>query len=346
MDFARYATWEINLERLRQKRCKKLKIKGSSSHAGQAQIFRIFDRGTKKHPGDLGLWFSYLQYTREAKASKKFETVLTSAIRLHCTKPELWLYAAKWALEEQADMRSARSYMQKGTRFCTMSKELWIEYAKLEMIYLKKIALRRRILGLDGSAVEQVDAEEVLNEEEGFDADADVIAFPDFKAPSLRPSMYKAVQVDDEAKKDPYNTPALQGAIPMAIFDAAQKQPFYTLAVAEAFFDMFTAFTHVPCLPKILQHVIDSMMTSAGSDPASCFCYIRHPVIGIQYNSAEFPAALITALERLWASLETTKDKGKLSQKVMSWFEPILALQELDPGIKKALEQSIRKLTV
>lgn len=334
----------MNLERLRQKRCKKLKIKGSSSHAGQAQIFRIFDRGTKKHPGDLGLWFSYLQFTRDVKASKKFETVLTSAIRLHCTKPELWLYAAKWALEEQADMRGARGYMQKGTRFCTTSKELWIEYAKLEMIYLKKIALRRRVLGLDGAGQEE--AEQALKEDEeaGFDANADEIAFPEFKTPSLRPNMYKAVQVDDEAHMDPYETPALQGAIPMAIFDAAQKQPFWSPAAGEAFFDMFIAFSQVPCIPKILQHVLDSIMASSPSDPASCFCYLRHPVVGVRYDSAEFPAALITSLERSWTSLETTKDKTKLSQKVVGWLKPVLEFQDLDPGIRTALSQTIRKL--
>src|SRR5690349_9122700 len=36
VDFARYAAWEISLEHLRQKRYKRLRIKGSSVHSGQA----------------------------------------------------------------------------------------------------------------------------------------------------------------------------------------------------------------------------------------------------------------------------------------------------------------------
>lgn len=339
IDFARYAAWEIGLENLRAKRCKRLRIKGSTSHAGQARIYNIFDRGTKKHPGDVALWMSYLEYTRAAKANKKFKTILTAAIRLHPTKSELWLYAARVTLESEADMNGARSYMQRGTRFCTTSKDLWIEYAKLEMIYLAKIAMRRRILGLDVEDTEE-DAMEVdeAADDTGFATSEDMIAIPDFKTNSMRPSAIAKVEVDSEATKDPMTTPALNGAIPLAIFDAARKQPFFCASAAEAFFDMFAAFSQVRCLSKILQHVLDAMVELYPIDPFTSNCYTRQPIVGISPLSAEFAVALGVSLARLKDSMGKVKNKAELAKRTRAWTAPILELEDLDPGIRVVLQ--------
>jgi U3 small nucleolar RNA-associated protein 6 len=336
----------MSLERLRQKRCKRLGIKGSSAHAGQARIFLIFDRGTRKHLGDLGLWMSYLEYAREVKAIKKFKTVLTSALRLHPTKAALWLYAAKWALALESDMDGARSYMQRGTRFCTRSKELWIEYAKLEMIYLAKISTRRRILGLDRSQAIEAPAEvtEDAEGDTGFTTSEDVIHVPDFKAHALQSTLMEGVKVDTEAVNDPMTTPALNGAIPLAIFDHAKKQPFFSAAVAEEFFTMFASFTQVHCLPKVLQHVVDSMMDAYPTDPSSCNCYIRQPTLGIDPLNAEFPMALAMSLDRIKESRDKTSDREKLSRKIRAWVEPVLAVDGLDVGIETVLRHTLRKL--
>lgn len=319
-----------------------MRIKGSAAHTGQARIFSIFDRGTKKHPGDVALWMSYLECAREAKATKKFKTILTAAIRLHPTKSELWLYAARYALENEADMNGARSYMQRGTRFCIQSKDLWIEYAKLEMIYLAKIAMRRRILGLDVDNL--AEAADEMDETEDFPSSKDMITIPDFKPNGLRPSMIESVKVDSEATKDPMTTPALQGAIPIAIFDAARKQPFFCPSAAEDFFNMFALFPQVRCLPKILQHVLDSRVELYSTDACTCNCYIRQPLVGINPNTPEFPGALGSCLDRLKESMEKTKDKAELAKKTRAWIEPILALEELDPGILTVLTHTVRKL--
>ncbi|CZT01387.1 hypothetical protein WAI453_006895 [Rhynchosporium graminicola] len=344
VDFARYAAWEIGLENLRHKRCKRMKIKGSTSHTGQARIFKIFDRGTQKHPGDVALWMSYLEYCKQAKATKKFKTVLTAAIRLHPLKAELWLYAARWSLEAEADMKEARSFMSRGARFCTMSKDLWIEWAKLEMIYLAKIAMRRRILGIDEeeNAVDAMEVEGAGNES-AFGSE-DVVAIPDFKMNVMRPSMLEGVKVDTEASQDPMNTPALQGAIPLAIFDEAKKQQFFNASVAADFFDMFAVFTQVRCLPKILQHVLDVLADSYPVDPSTCDCYNKQPLVGIDPTSPEFPVALGIFLDRLNETMEKTKDKSALAKKTKAWVEPILLIGELDPAIKTVLQHTMRKL--
>jgi U3 small nucleolar RNA-associated protein 6 len=288
---------------------------------------------------------SYLEYTRQEKATKKFKSVLTSAIRLHPTKSELWLYAARWTLESEADMNGARSYMQRGTRFCTQNRDLWIEYAKLEMIYLAKIAMRRKILGLDGDeSVETLENTGGATDDGTFSTTADVIAIPNFTTNAIPPSMIEGGKVDSEAAKDPITTPALNGAIPLAIFDAARKQPFFCPAAAEDFFDMFASFTQVRCLPKILQHVLDSVLESFPRDSCTCSCYIRQPVLGIEPTSPEFPIAVGSTLDRLKESMETVKDKAELSKKMKAWFGQILGLEELDPGIQTVIRHTIQKL--
>ncbi|KAI6709153.1 hypothetical protein JHW43_008312 [Diplocarpon mali] len=345
VDFARYAAWEIVLENLRAKRCKRLKIKGSTTHTGQARIFKIFDRGTQKHPGDVALWMSYLEYAKQVKATRKFKTILTAAIRLHPLMAELWLYAARYSLEVEADMKEARSYMSRGARFCTRNKDLWIEWAKLEMIYLAKIALRRRILGIDveDTTDDAMEIEDTANET-AFASTEDVIAVPDFKINTIRPSVLGQVQVDAEAAQDPINTPALQGAIPLAIFEEAKKQQFFNASVAADFFDMFASFTQVQCLQKILQHVLDTLTVTHPFDPFACSCYNKQPLVGIESSSPEFPVALSSALDRLKESMEKTNDKKELANKTRSWIEPLLELDELDPGIKTVLQHTIRNL--
>jgi U3 small nucleolar RNA-associated protein 6 len=289
---------------------------------------------------------TYLQYTKTSKALRKFKTVLTSALRMHPTKASLWLYAARSALELDSDMDGARSYMQRGTRFCPASRELWIEFAKLEMFYLAKISARRRILGLDKSRQIEPpkDVEQSAEEEVGFADDADEIRIPDFKQDTLQSGMMEGVKVDTDAAQDPMNTPALNGAIPIAIYDHVRKQPFFNMGVAEEFFDMFASFTQVHCVTKILQHVVDSMNDAQATDPSAANCYIRQPVAGVDVHTAEFPVALALALERLKQCQQTTTDIGQLSSKVTAWMEQLLAVNGLDEGIATVIQHTLRKL--
>ncbi len=288
---------------------------------------------------------SYLEFARQVKATNKFKTVLTAAVRLHCTAAGLWLYAARWALEVEADMSSARSYMQRGTRFCTQDMDLWLEYAKLEMIYIAKVTSRRRILGIDGSVSTQ--ALEVnpgeIPEDPGLTTSEDVISILDSET-QIHPSTLDKVDVDAEAISDPMQTPALNGAIPLAIFDHAKKQPFYNADVAEVFFNMFSAFLGIAALPKIIQHVVDSMMDQFPEEPSTWVCFLKQPAVGIHPLSAEFPTALLESLERLKTSLNKVDVQPKFSKKIEAWLVPILALKDLDPGIDKVLRFHLRKL--
>lgn len=211
-DYARYATYEMNLDNLRKKRCKRLGVK-STTFSGQRTIFFILDRATKKFPGDMGLWMQYIQYCQKEKANKKLGKIFTQVLRLKPREYGLWVLAAKYYAEEQGDMSSARSYMQRGLRFCNDAKELYLEYAKLEMVYLAKLAARRKILGLDET-----------RKESDVPEDENMIALPSVSVEDIDPEANKGVEeVNAAALQKLASAPAFTGAIPKAIFDAAMS---------------------------------------------------------------------------------------------------------------------------
>ncbi|KAI9878672.1 MAG: U3 snoRNP protein [Pleopsidium flavum] len=333
-DYARYAGFEMNLESLRRKRVKRLGVK-ITGHAGKRRIFFVLDRATRKFHGDIALWMQYIEYARKEKANKKLSQILTSVLRLHPTKPELWIYAARYAVDAQADMTEARSYMQRGLRFCKTSKALWLEYAKLEMIYIAKIAARRRILGLDE---DQTRRSRVTPAES---PDADMLTLPTVTAEDINPHLQPDDSVDQAALQTLDSTPALTGAIPLAIFDAAMKQFPSDGALGERFFDMFAEFAGVPCLARVLEHVVNSLLAASPTSPEALSCFIRQPVIAIDATAAAFPSALGISLKRLKSSMQLSEPKWKLSDRVVNWLLLLQGIKEHDPGVRKVLSVTL-----
>ncbi len=336
----------MNLESLRRKRVHRMGVK-TRGYAGQRRIFFVLDRATRKFHGDIGLWMQYLGFAKQQKASKKVSQILTSVLRLHPARPELWIYAANYAMEERGDMTEARAYMQRGLRFCKRSRNLWIEYTKLEMIYMAKIAARRQILGLS----EEIPAKKLAP---SIDlVDADIIPSPALSAPAIDPSQQPEEVADQDALQRLNNTPALSGAIPIAIFDAAMRQFEGDASLGEAIFDMVAGFQGVPCLNKIQHHIVGVLLAEAPVDPATLICSIREPVIGVEVLSADFPGALNTALERLRTLQVTLPSSGSsrtaqpwlvLSTRVVGWILSFLDVQDLDQDIRKVLIATLKKL--
>lgn len=333
MDFVRYAEYEMNLDVLRKKRVKRLGIR-SAGFNGQRRIFFVLDRATRKFHGDINLWVQYIEYARKQKAHKKLLTIFTDALRLHPTSADLWVYAAKHVLDDHGDMTQARSYMQRGLRFCKSARAIWIQYAKLELIYIAKLVARQRILGLD----EESQKPKAIQEAEIDDTDADMIALPSLTAEDINPSTGVDGEVDQVALQNLNSTPALSGAIPLAIFDTATKHFDHDDRFGQEFFDMAWEFGDVPCLRKILEHVIETMQANKPSSPRTQICYIKFPTAGIPSTSAEFPRALGTSLARL-REYPMGKD---LAHQVINWLQPVQATKDLDPSLQKVIAVTIR----
>lgn len=343
-DFARYAQYEMNLDSLRKKRSKRLGVK-ATAYTGQRKIFFVLERGVRKFQGDMGLWMQYLDFVRKEAANKKLAKALTQCLRLHPIKWELWVWAAKYYNEEQADMQTARSYMQRGLRFCKRERRLWLEYAKLEMIYVAKIAARRHILGLDVQRKPK-------QTEHDADFDADTIALPDVTAADMEEPEEKNEAVDEAALQKLAASPALSGDIPLVIFDTAMREFNNDPLLAEQFFDLFDDFD-VPCAPKLLQHVISQITEQAAQDLKSkislVYCTAKRELLGMDAQTAiespQFPLQLGKALAVIKNGMgESPKHNADLAEKSVLMMLPYLQNEdELDEDVRKVLRASVSR---
>ncbi|KAL2016613.1 hypothetical protein VTK56DRAFT_3270 [Thermocarpiscus australiensis] len=249
-------------------------------------------------------------------------------------------------------MPRARAHFLRGCRFCTREPALWLEYARCEMEWLARVeakkggkGVRNGVNGVEAikatEAVQEGDVIEFGEDEESGEEDELMLPDPDAQGPGrqARPKVF-----DEEATRKLEQSPALSGAIPMAIFDVARKQPFFGPAAAEAFFDIFAGFSNVSSQGRIVQHVLDAMEELFPNHPCTCSCQIRQPLVGVDMLTAAFPKALRESLARLRGALERTEDKKALASKMVQWADAILAVDNLDPAIRTVLEHTKRSL--
>lgn len=320
----------MNLEALRQKRIKRLNVK-NAGFTGQRRIFFILDRGTRKFKDDIGLWMQYIEHARKQKSSKKLAQIFTSVLRLHPAKPELWIFAARYAMDENADMMTARSYMQRGLRFNKQSRLLWLEYAKLEMNYVAKIAARQQILGLNEARPQTKGDTE------------DMMALPDVTAEDFNADDEDEA-VDEEALRKLAKSPALTGAIPIAIFDAATQQFPKDDKLPAQFLSMFAEFDRLSCLDRLLEQVLDYTTKAYPTSAWTAICKARRFLVGVNTASAEFPAALGHFLSTINEAMEASPRSSKdISEQAIRCLLPLLHTQDLGEATQRVLSASVRK---
>ncbi|KAL1841139.1 hypothetical protein VTJ49DRAFT_7364 [Mycothermus thermophilus] len=351
-DFLAYVEWERSLDRLRAKRCRRLNIRSSSSHASQARTFGIFERAVLKHPGCVPLWLAYLDFAADVKATKRWRRICTRALRLHPTEAGLWALAGRRAARS-GDMERARAHFLRGCRFCTREPTLWVEYARCEMEWLARVEAKKKGKGVRKgvNVMEAIKATEAvqegdtiqLDDDDDESGDEDELLLPDPDA-QVQGSKSKPKVFNEEETKKLDQSPALSGAIPMAIFDISRKQPFFGPAAAEMFFDAFARFGDVSCQEKVVQHVLAAMEELFPNHPCTCSCQIRQPLIGVGVLTAAFPKALRESLTRLKGALERTNDRTTLASKMVAWLDTVLETEGLDEAIKTVLEHTKRSL--
>lgn len=91
----RYIEYEKQVEALRVARKRSRKLDGKPSladHAGVRRVHFVFERATRKFPGDLRLWTLWLHYCRESKSTRRISRVSTPLNPVH-----VWpRFSARW----------------------------------------------------------------------------------------------------------------------------------------------------------------------------------------------------------------------------------------------------------
>ncbi|KAK6213209.1 U3 snoRNP protein [Colletotrichum tabaci] len=347
-DFSAYAKWEHSLETLRAKRCKRMKIGHVvSQHTSQARVLAIYERAVSRHPGRKDLWLEYLAYTADVKATKRWRRTMAAALRMMPTDADLWVFAGRRSASN-GDMGGARGYFMRGCRFCTTEGTLWIEYARCEMEWLAKMEAKKGGAGKKKAEQENPLAGEKMDDDDEIkfhDQDDDDDEQDEDDALRLPVPAKDKAALNEEDSRALKNNPALDGAIPTAIFDISRKQPFFSSETAERFFDMFAAFaSKVSSAAKIVAHVVDAMREQDAAHPAAWNCHIRLPLVGVSPDTPQFPLGLREVLSRLGRGLDETSDGEALRSKSLVWIELILLVKDLDEGIRAVLEHTKDKL--
>eukprot|EP01025_Chloroclados_australasicus_P014285 TRINITY_DN16693_c0_g4_i1.p1 TRINITY_DN16693_c0_g4~~TRINITY_DN16693_c0_g4_i1.p1 ORF type:complete len:723 (+),score=75.71 TRINITY_DN16693_c0_g4_i1:74-2242(+) len=154
-DYFRYIDYEQKLEKLRKIRKQKLKIKVSKERVAQAdaciarRIHSIFSRLAHRYKAKVGVWKRWIDYCLETKSNKLLSKVFTRALKMHPNEPGFWIQAAAWEFEKQKNPKSARSLMLQAIRLCSNSKDVWVEYFRMELLYALKLIRRRKLLGIE-----------------------------------------------------------------------------------------------------------------------------------------------------------------------------------------------------
>ncbi|KAK6359622.1 U3 snoRNP protein [Orbilia brochopaga] len=351
-DFLAYAAYEMNLDALRHKRMKRLNVrmKGSNYHLGARRIFFIFQRATRKFHGDVQLWKTYAEFCRAQKAHGLLRKVLGGMLRLHPTKPDLWIYAAKIAVDENKSMAEARGYMQRGLRFCRHAKDLWIEYAKFECLFIERVAAAAststQVLGVEGpedpnglslEGIEEMDMDaEEEEEDSSVTLEADEIMLPTVTAAEMNGEEEDAGALQRQAEQP--NKKVLEGVIPLIVFDEAVSAIPGDPSLPVLFFDLFEQFADLDCQRRILGHVDEHLAKTYPTNPAALLCNVREPLAGIPVTGASFPPALKVAFKRFGEARAKCQDKKALYDGFVTVLLGILGQRDtLDQSLEKAV---------
>ncbi|CAG8509378.1 159_t:CDS:10 [Ambispora leptoticha] len=309
MDFLRYIEYEMNLEQLRKKRKKRMNIKGKttiSDYAIPRRIYQIYDRALIKFKGDVALWLQYIEYAKTSGAGKLLGKIYGRAIQLHPTKPELWILAAKWEFESNANIVAARVLMQRGLRFNNASKQLWQEYFKLELLYVEKITTRRKILGILSKEPKK-NSEEELEIEERPDIE-NMIRLPKLTGEDLylyenkKPLTSEIDEKHIEKLKED-NNKMLQGAIARTVFENAIKVAIPDdLFFRQKFLDICREFTNTKELQELIYNSIEQDFFNDAK--ARAFLAERHVTFILNIECPEFINALKKSINEFEQSIE------------------------------------------
>lgn len=172
-------------------------------------------------------------------------TMFLSCIRFHPTYVPFWILSATWEYTHNDNIISARAIFQRGNRMNPKSKELLLEYCRLELLYREKIMKRLEVLDIDRETVLRQ-----LQEESAHDN-----SIPEGELPD---SDNHGEGISSETKNLFFD-----GAIPLTIFNFAVKTFPKDLRLREQYISLFNGFDDT-------ENMLDSVYESIERDFPHC----------------------------------------------------------------------------
>ena len=308
-DFLQYIEYEKSVEKLRIKRklrmtaddMKGVKVRSVSDYSIVRRIHSLYQKTLKKYKGDVELWLQYFEWSKAIGSSKALGRSFARAIQLHPTNPAFWILAACWEYEENSNMKSARILLQRGLRINQSSHKLWIEYFKLELLYVQKLIERRRVLLQEGLSSDE-SIEEKSNELTQESDDHESVNLPTL--PIERDQMSSTDQIVEEDDASKAKRALLEVMIPRAVYRNAIEAIPNDIAFRQSFLDVYHLFGKDASI-KGIEEVRESIQRDFPDDPRAfaTLVYDQH-MAGLLPSNSMFPDALkksVNAFQQLLA---------------------------------------------
>jgi U3 small nucleolar RNA-associated protein 6 len=156
-DFLRYLQAEMDLEKLRALRTKKVfrgnQEKQTEKEIGDVHICQhihfLFTRALRKFRSDVSIHLQYAEFCKTTRSFAKLGRIYAEALQVHPRNVGLWIEAASHEFFQQASVASARILLQRGLRVNSTCQDLWLQYFGLEFHHIQKLKGRREILQLE-----------------------------------------------------------------------------------------------------------------------------------------------------------------------------------------------------
>ncbi|KAK3815275.1 MAG: U3 small nucleolar RNA-associated protein 6-domain-containing protein [Benniella sp.] len=330
-DFLRYIEYEMNLEELRKKRRARMVIKAKmsiSDYAGPRRIYFIYRRCLTKFKGDISIWLQYINYAKKTGASRTLGKIFAQAIQLHPTNEKLWILAAAWEWEENANVVAARVLLQRALRLNTTTESLWHEYFRLELVYIAKILARREVLGIEASPE---DLEKSLLEDKDVDTD-NMIKLPGVTGEEFFGKEGDNMDEDEEepvsgkkaksksSKKAKKHTPlteekaeglksetnpVLRGEIAMVIFRNGIQEIPHSFSFRKGFLDIANSFIKPkPLKDDSIQYIYDSIEQDFKDIPEARALVARRPIDAHKVDEVGYVKGVSETVKAFWEICE------------------------------------------
>ncbi|WFD23103.1 U3 snoRNP protein [Malassezia equina] len=294
-----------------------------------AQCVAIFERLVRKFRWDVDAWIRYLSWAKSRKMRVVAGRIYARALALHPSRPDLWLSAADYELNSHADTTAARALLQRGLRMNPLidaqdeearglkrarthsgartAREpgalrwqlteyeqgvlrLWVEYMRMELVFVERLRRRWRVLGLDsgdapapsssGSLSEAQHAAQSVALDAPSEDEDDEVAFAEAAVDADVPA-----DEDEALKEAPASSnvssvrptagvavPAghqqiMSGSIPLVVLENSKRElpPSVQLYLYVALLELFSAFPFFDSTVIQRWGQVLSLRTSAGA---------------------------------------------------------------------------------
>lgn len=204
---------------------------------------------------------------------------------------------------------------------------LWHEYFRLELMYIEKIKLRRKVLGVDSKSL--AEKEEKMQVDENEDGD-DMIKLPELTGEDMENETVDKVSKETAQALEENMNPILQGLLAKIVYDNAIKAIPDNLAFRTTFVDIYRLFTDTEAG---CEHVYETIQRDLGQEPAArAYLAQRHLFVkktveqGPTYISSSDPA-FVDALKACMADFDNAI---KALNQAGMWEEYLAFLRKCD----------------